>query len=60
MNDREREETITDKEKRIFDLKKKNQVLNSFFFYLPVVGVGEISFCVGLQDQGIKITNCPS
>lgn len=27
---REREETITDKEKRIFDLKKKNQVLSSF------------------------------
>ncbi len=31
---REREETITDKEKRIFDLKKKNQELEKFRFVL--------------------------
>ncbi|KAJ1436599.1 hypothetical protein B484DRAFT_325042, partial [Ochromonadaceae sp. CCMP2298] len=31
---REREETITDKEKRIYDLKKKNQELEKFRFVL--------------------------
>jgi predicted RNase H-like nuclease (RuvC/YqgF family) len=56
---RERDETIGDKERRIYELKKKNQELEKFKFVLDYkikelkkqVGLG---WCRGLGDGNIQ------
>ena len=51
---REREETITDKEKRIFDLKKKNQELEKFRFVLDYK-IKELKLQIAPRENEITI-----
>ena len=52
---RERDEIITDKEKRIFDLKKKNQELEKFRFVLDYK-IKELKTQIAPREK--EITNC--